>query len=94
LSAEIDEKMDIIIDYLHRIDRRDRIRTIGAFFRGMFGLIPILIMIWSVWYFVEHGDDMLQKITGMAAQQAASITQQGGTEFLEKFKLMFPEGTQ
>ena len=40
----------------------------------MIGLIPILIMILAAWYTYEYGDQLLEKITKMAAEQAASMT--------------------
>lgn len=91
-TQSIEEKMDIIIAYMHRMDKRDRIRTWGGFVRSLISLIPMALFVWSTWYFFVHGDELMQKITKYAAQSAASMTQQNSSEFMEQFKLMFPGG--
>lgn len=69
-----EQKLDRIAMYLHRMDRRDRMRTIGGFVHGLLALIPMLFFLWSAWYVYEHGDELLQKIAGEAARQAAGAT--------------------
>ena len=68
------EQLDLILLYLKKMNKRDRLRTIGGFIRGVFGLIPILIMVFVLWYAYAYGDQLLEKITKMAAEQAASMT--------------------
>lgn len=87
-----DEKLDQIVEYLHRMDRRDRLRTWGGFLHGLFSLIPVLILLWSVWYFYEHGDELLQKITKQAASEAARMTEEQSAGFMDQFQEYFPQG--
>ncbi len=70
----VEDKLDFIIMYLERMDKRDRLRTWGGFIRGLLGLIPLAIMLASVWYLINHGDEFLQKITEQAARQAMQVT--------------------
>jgi len=70
-----DERLDIIIEHLRRIDHRERWRTIGGFVRGVLGLIPIIIFLAAAWYTVKYGDTLLQKISAMAADQAGQMIQ-------------------
>lgn len=92
-SAEsIEEKMDLILVYLHRMDKRDRLRTWGGFVRGLIGLIPIILLVWSTWYFLKHGDELMMKMTKYAAESAAGMTKENSAELMQQFKLMFPSG--
>ncbi|MBT3292734.1 hypothetical protein HN512_04450 [Candidatus Peregrinibacteria bacterium] len=92
IADEIDEKMDEVIMYLKKIDRRDKVRMWGGLFRGIITIIPTLIFIWSMWYFYENGDDILRKVSTIAAEQATAITQQHGGDLLEKL-MGAPDGT-
>ncbi|MEK7218714.1 MAG: hypothetical protein AAB728_04585 [Patescibacteria group bacterium] len=69
-----DDKIDTIIYHLERMDRRDRLRMWGGFFRGLIALIPILIFLFATWYSIRHMDEIIQKVTSEAAKQAASFT--------------------
>lgn len=84
-QARTDEKLDRIIAILDRMNRRDRLRTIGGFLRGILGLIPIAILLGSVWYVVAHGDDVLRKITEQAARQAAELTGSSADKLLKQY---------
>lgn len=72
-----DDKLDMIVMYLHRMDKRDHWRTIGGFFRSMIAIIPILIFIWSTVYFLQHGTEIIKEITDQSVKSAASYSQQG-----------------
>tara|TARA_Y100000310_G_C20498096_1_gene722554 strand:+ start:338 stop:646 length:309 start_codon:yes stop_codon:yes gene_type:complete len=85
-----DDKLDIIIENLRRMDKRDRLRTIGGFFKGIISMIPIIIMLVSIWYVYAHGDKLLQKITQQAAQEAANITGDSAGKLMEQINLNFP----
>lgn len=74
-SATTADKLDQILYHLDRMDRRDRLRTIGGFFRGILTLIPMLIFLFSMWYFYKYSDQILQKIAEQAAMQAAKFAQ-------------------
>jgi predicted PurR-regulated permease PerM len=81
-----DEKLDQIISYLERMNRRDRLRTIGGFIRGALGLIPLAIVLFLTWYGIKYGDQLLQKITSMAAEQAGRVAKQNTlNDFLKEF---------
>lgn len=85
------DKLDIIIEHLENIDRRDRLRTWGGFFRGIISIIPVLVLLWSVWYTFAHGPEILEMITKKAAEQAASVTVEGATNFQEQLKGLLPQ---
>ncbi|MFH1444568.1 MAG: hypothetical protein ABIG34_04235 [Candidatus Peregrinibacteria bacterium] len=75
-----------ILEILQRMDRRERLRTIGGFIRGIFSLIPIVIVIFFTWYTIKYGDQLLQKITSMAAEQAGRVAQQNAVSgFMKEF---------
>ena len=70
----VEEKLDVIIQHLHRLDRRDRIRTYGAMLHSVLAIIPMIFFVWSAWYVYAHGDELLAKIASQAASQAASYS--------------------
>ncbi len=86
-NTSVDAKLDEIITCLQRMDKRDRLRTIGGFIRGLLGLIPLIVLLWSLWYFASHGEELMKMIANQAASSAAQYTQgqsQGLVEQLMK----------
>jgi uncharacterized membrane protein len=81
-----DEKLDTIIAYLHRMDRRDRLRTWGGMIRTLIALIPIVFLLWSAWYAYVHGDELLKKIAQTAAEQSAAMMEKGGSGLGEELQ--------
>ncbi|MFH0851248.1 MAG: hypothetical protein V1876_00670 [Candidatus Peregrinibacteria bacterium] len=80
------DSLEQILTILKRMDRRERWRTIGGFIRGILSLIPIVIVVFFTWYTIKYGDQLLQKITSMAAQQAGKVAQQNAvTDFMNEF---------
>ncbi len=79
------DKIDEILEILKKMNKRDRLRTIGGFIRGIITLIPIIILLGGVWYAYKYGDQLLEKIAQQAARQAAIVTEQQGSEVLKKF---------
>ena len=75
------------------MDKRDRLPMWGGFFKGMLALIPIIIMIVSIWYVFAHGDELLQKITQQAAREAATITGESAEGLMKQIELVFPGAT-
>lgn len=71
----IEERLDAIISLLEHINRRDRIRAIGSLLRTLLGLIPLILLLWSAWYFYTHGEDVLESITREAVRQSADYSQ-------------------
>jgi hypothetical protein len=86
-ETSMEEKMDQILIYLHRMDRRDRLRTFGGFFRGILGLIPLILVVWSAWYFYAYSDEMIEKITSEAVKQTTGYTNDAG--FMDQFNEYF-----
>lgn len=82
-----DDRLDHIVEVLDRMDRRDRWRTIGSTVRGILGIVPLLIFLGSLWYIYVNGEELLQKIAGEAAKQAASYTQDS-SEFMKQVQNM------
>lgn len=72
-----DDKLDLIVTYLHQMNRRDKLRTVGAFIHGIITVIPIIIFVFSAWYFYAHGTEVLKTLTDMSVKSAASYSQQG-----------------
>ena len=68
-----EDRLDEILLHLRRIDRRDRLRTWGGFFRSLFSLIPTLLLLFGLWYFYENGATIMQWITQETAKQAAAV---------------------
>lgn len=64
-----------IRDHLARMDRRDRLRTVGGFFRSLLGLIPLFFVIYGAWYLYAHGQDVIGMIAEEAAKKASEATQ-------------------
>lgn len=71
----IESKLDKIILHLEKIDKRDRLRMIGGFFRFLITLIPILVLLGSGWYFAQHSAEIMKMIAEQAASAASKYTQ-------------------
>lgn len=84
-GTSTEEKLDLMVLYLHRMDRRDRLRTVGGFIRGMLGLIPLALLLWSYWYFTQHGQEFMEQITREAVRQSAEYSQGSLMEQLEGY---------
>ncbi|PIR53342.1 hypothetical protein COU76_01800 [Candidatus Peregrinibacteria bacterium CG10_big_fil_rev_8_21_14_0_10_49_10] len=92
VKLTVEDRLDIIIAHLQRMDKRDRLRTIGGFIKGVLGLIPLILMLASVWFVYVHGDELLKKIAQQAAEQAASFTQNSAGDLMQRINVMFPDG--
>lgn len=79
-----DEKMDEIVRLLRRMDKRDSLRAIGGTVRFILALIPIIILLWSVWYAVENWQELLKSVADQAASSAAKMTQEQGNSLYER----------
>ncbi|MEQ1849814.1 MAG: hypothetical protein ABL890_04455 [Candidatus Peribacteraceae bacterium] len=89
-NTAIEEKMDQILLHLKKIDDRDRLRMIGGTVRFFISLIPIIILVWSVWYTIVNGPELMKALSEQAASAAAKYTQQQGgslyDQVMEKVK--------
>ena len=86
-----EQKLDVIVEHLENMDRRDRLRTWGAFFRSLISMIPIVLLLWSVWYTYQHGAELLEMISKEAAKQAAEATKQSAGDLQEQLRQMLPK---
>ncbi len=86
-----EDKLDAILFHLERLDRRDRLRTIGAFFRSIITIVPVLLLLWASWYFAQHSQEIMTQIATITAQQAAKYSQQQSASMLEQVKNMLPQ---
>jgi hypothetical protein len=84
------DQLETIIWHLERMDKRDRMRTWGSFFKGLLSIIPVIAFIWGAWYFSQHGDEILAKIAKQAAEQAAEVTRQGTNSLFDQIKNLQP----
>lgn len=73
-----------MIGILEKMNARDRLRTWGAFFRGVLSLIPLVVFIWSMWYFVAHGPELMKQIADTAASSAAEYTKNQGSSMVDE----------
>lgn len=76
--------MDRILHYLNQMNRRDRWRTVGGFFRSLISMIPLLLFLGSLWYLYAYGDVLLERLTYEAAKQAAALTGQNLDSILKQ----------
>jgi hypothetical protein len=90
-DQDLSAKLDQMILHLERMDSRDRLRTWGGFFRGLISLIPIILLVWSAWYFYQHGAELMQQIAEESAKQAAKYTQQQSQDLLQRVQGMMPQ---
>ena len=90
-NSGVGEKLDAIIAHLDRMDRRDRLRTWGSFIRTLISLVPMLLFLWSLWYFASHVDDIIKKITQESAKAAAQYTEDKSGELMKQIQNMLPK---
>ncbi len=79
-----EQKLDEIIEHLRRMESRDRLRMWGGFFRGLISIIPIILILWSTWYFIQHGADLMKMIADTAASSAAEYTKTQGQGMVDQ----------
>ena len=87
-QAEMLELVRSMHHHLERLDRRDRLRTWGGFFRGLLAIIPIAILIFSTWYAYAHLDELLKKVATQAAQSAGEYSKNSSAEFIKSMQEM------
>jgi hypothetical protein len=86
----VEDKLDVIIGYLHALDRRDKLRTYGGMVRGVIALIPMILFLASAWYVYQHGDELLTKLAQEAAKQAAATSQDSMNVIFDQFQNYLP----
>lgn len=80
-NATTNDRLDVIISHLERMDRRDRLRTVGGFLRSLLTLIPLVLFLGSAWYVYTHSTEIIARITAEAAKQAAGVAGGQGEEW-------------
>ena len=80
------DKLDRIIHHLARMDQRDRWRTWGGFVRSIIGLVPVLVLLGSLWYFYQHGDQLIKQMTQQVVKQSAQYQQGGMGDLYDQLK--------
>jgi len=82
--SSIEQKLDVIIEHLEKMDRRDRMRMVGGYIRFLVALVPIILLLWSVWYTAAHWQELLQAISDQAAASAARFTGEQGNALYDQ----------
>jgi hypothetical protein len=90
----LEERLDLILEYMHRFERRDRWRTIGSTIRNLIAIIPLLVFLGSLWYVYVYGEDLLQKFADEAARSAAKYSQESAEGWMEQLEQYLPKGAQ
>ncbi len=91
-TQTIEEKMDVIILHLERMDRRDRMRMWGGYFHSALTIIPMIFFIWSTWYLYTHFDDIMGAMMQQAAGRAAESTGQSYDDVMKQIREAFGMG--
>jgi hypothetical protein len=76
----VEDKLDQVILYLHRMERRDRARMIGSYIHGMIWLASIGLLFWSTWYFIAYGPQLMEEMTNKMIQQSMGINTTTSTD--------------
>ena len=93
-AQTVEEKLDVIILHLARMDRRDRMRLWGGYLHSLLTLIPMIFFIWSTWYLYAHFDDIMGAMMRQSAQNAAQASGQSYEEILKQIREAFGGGAQ
>lgn len=86
-DAEMLTELREIKEHLIKMDKRDRLRTMGGFVRTIIGIVPVALLLWSTWYFFTHGDEILKKISAQAALSAANMAKESPEMFMSNEQL-------
>ncbi|MSR67796.1 hypothetical protein EXS65_03165 [Candidatus Peribacteria bacterium] len=70
----LEQKLDRIVLHLERLDKRDKMRTIGGGIRFFVNLIPLALFLGGGWYFINHTEEFMKMIADQAASSAAEYT--------------------
>ncbi len=81
-EERIEGKLDQLISLLDHMNRRDKWRTIGGFFRGSVLIIPTLLILLSSIYLYLYGTDLIQYLIKETTSQAS---QQVQNSFMDQF---------
>ena len=99
-SAELEaaktpeQKLDLMVMHLERMDRRDRMRMWGGVLHSLLTIIPMLFFIWSTWYLYTHFEEIMSTMMQQTAQNAANATGQGYEDVLRQMREAFGMGSE
>lgn len=84
-KASVEDKLDEILAFMHRAERRDRIRTVGSTIKGVLSIIPIAVLLGSLWYFYENGEEVMNTLMDKTIQKSAEYSQESLLDQLEGY---------
>lgn len=69
----IEAKLDRVLEYLHRMERRDRTRMIGSTIHSMIWFVSIIFVFWSSYYFLKNAPELMGTMTKQMMEQSMGI---------------------
>lgn len=90
----VEERLDLIVEYLHRAERRARWSTVGTSVRTFITLIPMLLFLGSLLYVYFNAASILRQIGSEAAKQSWQYSEQGANGLLDQFRSLLPSGAR
>lgn len=88
-GTDIGAKLDIIIEYMERLDRRDKHRTQAHYIRTFLALISTGVFLWSIWYFTVNMDEIMRRMTEQTTRMMMEQSAEGSEAMMEQFRQMF-----
>lgn len=81
--------MDLIVMYLHRMDRRDRLRTIGGTIRSMIAIIPVILFLLSAWYLYTNSTQLLESVSEASARAVLKMNPAANSDLMQQLEGYF-----
>lgn len=91
-DASMAKRLDTIIVYLHKMDRRDRMRSIGATVRLLLSVGYFAIFAWSTWYVFTHSAELMKAMTEQTMSAMGASGSAGMDGLYEQMKNAFQNG--
>lgn len=89
-----EERMERILaqiaEHVRRMERRDHWRYVSGYFRIFLHIIPLAIVLGSMWYVYEHGEDLLKAIIEESAKRAAQYSTGGMELWMDQVRQFLP----
>lgn len=87
-----EQKLDLMVMHLERMDRRDKWRLWGGYIHSLFTLVPMIFFIWSTWYLYAHFDEIMGSMMRQAGANAAVSTGQSYEDVMKQIREAFGMG--
>ncbi len=84
-QQSLESKLDQIILHLEKMDKRDKWRTVGGFFKFCITIIPLILLLGSGWYFAQNWQEIMKKMATISASVAAEYSKNQSSGMLEQF---------